>query len=571
MKGGTLFSGVGAPECAMPAIDWRWGAEIDPFACAVHKARFPGVPNHGDVARLSADAIEPVDLIVFGSPCQSFSVAGKRLGLDDPRGNMALVGLRVVGRVRPRWVVWENVPGVLSSDEGRDFGTFLGLLGELGYGFAYRVLDAQHFGVPQRRRRVFVIGHLGDWRPAAAVLFESESLRGDTAPRRETGERVTPILEAGARTGVSTSDPRAGIGIGQPGDPMFTVQRGKQHAVAFSCKDYGADSGEIAPTLRAMEFGETWANGGGQVAVAFGGNRQSGPLDVATAVRAKGGSGHGDFESETFVASIAPPVTGNQYGDHESREGLLVTHSLRADGFDASEDGTGRGTPLTLAIRGRGDSHDLEWRDDGIANAILTPNGGRAGIGVGAVAVEGKHGRLDDGALARAANLPAGAVRQMRGDQGGGPPQERRLEGSAAREFGAPLPKLPHQGTSAEKGVPDMREAAERQRTVQQTLNPHEAVGRSESSEGKPEYATLTVRRLTPRECERLQGFPDDYTLVTYRGKPAADGPRYRAIGNSMAVPVIGWILGRIRAASGLAEDNPKLTNNKLANSAFAG
>ena len=101
---------------------------------------------------------------------------------------MALVGLRVIGKLRPRWVVWENVPGVLSSDKGRDFGAFLGLLGEFGYGFAYRVLDAQYAGVPQRRRRVFVVGYLGDWRPPAAVLFEPESLRGNTPPRREAGE-----------------------------------------------------------------------------------------------------------------------------------------------------------------------------------------------------------------------------------------------------------------------------------------------------------------------------------------------------------------------------------------------
>ncbi len=116
-----------------------------------------------------------IDLLVGGTPCQAFSVAGLRQGLADPRGNLALVYLGVVDKYRPRWVVWENVPGVLSSSGGRDFGAFLGALGELGYGFAYRVLDAQHFGVPQRRRRVFVVGHLGDWRNAAAVLFEANT------------------------------------------------------------------------------------------------------------------------------------------------------------------------------------------------------------------------------------------------------------------------------------------------------------------------------------------------------------------------------------------------------------
>jgi site-specific DNA-cytosine methylase len=156
MRAGTLFSGIGAPECAMPSIDWRWCADIDPFACAVHRARFPGVPNLGDVTRLSADAIEPVDLIVFGSPCQSFSVAGKRLGLDDPRGNLTLVGISLISKLKPRYVVWENVPGVLSDDDGKTIQTVIDLFTQIGYVCDIDVWDAQHFGVPQRRRRVFV-------------------------------------------------------------------------------------------------------------------------------------------------------------------------------------------------------------------------------------------------------------------------------------------------------------------------------------------------------------------------------------------------------------------------------
>ena len=122
---------------------------------------------------------EQIDVLVGGTPCQSFSVAGLRRGLADPRGNLALVYLGILDKYRPSWCVWENVPGVLSSNGGRDFGAFLGALGQLGYSFAYRMLDAQHFGVPQRRRRVFVVGHLGDWRRAAEVLFEREGVRGD--------------------------------------------------------------------------------------------------------------------------------------------------------------------------------------------------------------------------------------------------------------------------------------------------------------------------------------------------------------------------------------------------------
>jgi site-specific DNA-cytosine methylase len=139
-----------------------------------------------------------VDLIVGGTPCQSFSVAGLRKGLEDPRGNLALTFLGMVDHYRPEWVIWENVPGVLSSSGGRDFGSFLGALGQLGYGFAYRVLDAQYFGVPQRRRRVFVVAHSsGDSRRAAEVLFEPESLRGDSTKGRKTGQDTAQCLATG--------------------------------------------------------------------------------------------------------------------------------------------------------------------------------------------------------------------------------------------------------------------------------------------------------------------------------------------------------------------------------------
>ena len=304
LTGGTLFSGIGSPELAAPWVDWRWCAEIDPFASTVLVTRFFGRRNLGDVQSIP-HTVEPVDLVVFGSPCQSFSVAGKRAGLDDPRGNLALIGLRVVERVRPRWVVFENVPGLLSSDGWRDFGTFLGALGQCGYGFAYRVLDAQFAGVPQRRRRVFVVGYLGDWRPAAAVLFEPESLSGDSPPRRETGQRIAASLAVGAN--------RCG---GRPGEFV-----------------------SHAPTLPARSRSTGLDFDGGLVA--FGGGRRSGAIDVATACTT---STRIDFETET----------------------------------------------LTLAIRGRGEFCDLEFRDDGTANALLTASGGReshrAGCSLGSTA-----------------------------------------------------------------------------------------------------------------------------------------------------------------------------------------
>jgi DNA (cytosine-5)-methyltransferase 1 len=190
MKYGSVCSGVEAATAAWHPLGWepRWFSEIEKFPSAVLDHHYPDIPNLGDMTNFKEWPNDPIDLLVGGTPCQSFSVAGLRKGLDDPRGNLMLTYLAIAERNKPRWLVWENVPGVLSSNRGRDFGTFLAALGKIGYGFAYRVLDAQYFGVAQRRRRVFVVGYLGDWRRAAAVLFERESLSGHPAPSREAGQ-----------------------------------------------------------------------------------------------------------------------------------------------------------------------------------------------------------------------------------------------------------------------------------------------------------------------------------------------------------------------------------------------
>jgi site-specific DNA-cytosine methylase len=199
-----------------------------------------------------------------------------------------------------------------------------GSWGNAGMGSPTAFLTLSISGVPQRRARVFVVGYLGDWRPPAAVLFERESLRGDTPPRREAGQATArPVGSCAA----------GGSGYRNESDTA-------ENLIAFHGSQDPNISGSVSHPLGRQHNGMT-------ACIAFGGNRQSGPVDVATAVNAHGGPHWRlDFESETFVASIVPPLTGNHYGDHESREGLLVAHSLRADGFDASEDGTGRGTPL---------------------------------------------------------------------------------------------------------------------------------------------------------------------------------------------------------------------------------
>jgi DNA (cytosine-5)-methyltransferase 1 len=404
MRYGSVCSGIEAASCAWRPLGWRaaFVSEIEAFPRAVLQHHYPDVPLHGDFTTIRAGEYEPIQLLVGGTPCQSFSVAGLRGGLDDERGNLALEYLRLADRLRPRWLVWENVPGVLSSNGGRDFGSILGGLVELGYGFAYRVLDAQFFGVAQRRRRVFVVGHLGDWRRAAAVLFERHSLQGHPAPRREAGESLA-----------------------------------------------------VAPTLRA------------------GGNRTGGDRPPGTDV-------------DTCDSLIAYQATGDAFW----REGLgplavsddngtnqLIAHALRGEGFDASEDGTGRGTPLVPVAFGWQNSAS---QGDSVSEHI-TPS-------------------LDK------SKTPAVAF-ALRGREGGAMPEV------------------------------------------------HEKISALRASSGgstRDYVAESAVRRLTPVECERLQGFPDDYTLISYRGKPAADGPRYKALGNSMAVPVMAWIGRRIEAVDAL-------------------
>ena len=421
---GSVCSGIEAASVAWEPLGWRasFVSEIEPFPRAVLAARYPHIPLHGDFTTIEAGQYDAIDLLVGGTPCQSFSVAGLRGGLADDRGNLALEYLRLADRLRPKWLVWENVPGVLSSNGGRDFGAILGGMVELGYGIAYRVLDAQHFGVPQRRRRVFVVGHLGDWRRAAAVLFERHSLQGHPPPRRETGEGVAPTISA-RHTG--------GGGLGT---------------------DFDCDGGLIAPTLNA----------------AFGSKLG---LD-------------------------------NQHIDGGA--GLFVTHSLRADGFDASEDGTGRGTPLVPVAQ--------------LVRSNQGSGGNRAWL------------RMDEPHATLEANANANANAFSSKDHG-----------ADAGEMAPTLRAGGHSKSHANAGVPPaVAWAPENYPTLS-------------SNEGGtlthiPPVVTSAVRRLTPEEYESLQGFPRGWTDVPYRNKPAADGPRYKALGNSMAVPVMRWIGERIAA-----------------------
>jgi DNA (cytosine-5)-methyltransferase 1 len=333
----SVCSGIEAATVAWHHMGWQPVAfsDIEAFPSAVLAHHYPHVPNLGDMTKFEEWNLEPVDLLVGGTPCQSFSVAGLRKGLADPRGNLMLTFLAIAQRHRPRWIVWENVPGVLSSNGGRDFGAFLGALGELGYGFAYRVLDAQWFGVAQRRRRVFVVGHLGSWQRAAAVLFERESVRRDIAPSREKGQEIAASTRAGV-----------------------------------------ANSG-------------SWWDGS----------------DVAATLTKQNANGAQRMPDKDNFGAVLQPVT--------QLIGFYSNLGYQGGGFEI-------GVSPTTKV--------------GSVTAVAT---------------------------------------------------------------------------------------------------------------------SMQVRRLTPIECERLQGFPDNYTNIPWRKKDKSpDGPRYKALGNSMAVPVMRWIGERIERVS---------------------
>lgn len=479
----SVCSGIEAATVAWEPLGWETAAfaEIAPFPSAVLAYRFPSVPNLGDFTRITDEQLASmgtVGLLVGGTPCQPFSIAGLRQGLRDPRGNLALAFLGLALALRPQWIVWENVPGVLSSHGGRDFGTFLGALGKLGYGWAYRVLDAQYFGVAQRRRRVFVVGCLGDQRSAAEVLFEPDCVRRHTPPRRETGARVAGCLEA-----------RAGGGGFDPGA-------------------HGAASGHLVPAWPQAAFQASgvarWREG-------------LGPLSA---------SDDNGSNQVVLTGSIAPtlPASGAgtaRTGNQRTEAGFLIAHTLRADGFDASEDGTGRGTPLVpVAIQeratsvGPGGPEGKGWQE-GLAYTMEARRHPQAVAFDWQSGGDVRHNVSGDHNSALQANQTPAVAYQCHGSNVG------------------PMGTLRSNAHAASGSAPFLNHGA------------------------------TAVRRITPIEAARLQGFPDGWTRVPYRGKSAEqcpDGPQYHAYGNSMAVPVVRWIGERIqhisdRASKGLRYD----------------
>ena len=467
----SLFDGIGAVHVAWPHWECVGVAEIDPFANAVHAARRPHIPNLGDVTKideLDIALLGRIDLVVFGSPCQDLSVAGNRAGLAGERSGLFHDAMRIVGWAREhggcRFALWENVPGAFSSNKGRDFAAVVaGMAGGTvddvgvppkGWGtegayvgkealVEWAVLDAQWFGVAQRRR-VFAVADFGDWADRAPILLEPPRLRGDPPSRRSSRED-TP-----------------------------------------------------AGTLRSTDGGSDVDHARGGHLVAFGGNNTSGEIDVAAALNAnRGRHNPGDFEAGTLAVDFrnfkftGGPSAALQAGakgcapNHTPHALVPVPSSEIAHAICANEQRTYTNEGTIFQLR----------------NVVAMP------IAFDTTQITHPENRSDPQPGDPCHTLPRGGhapsvVYSFK------PGQSEAAGATFVTEEFAPTLQAQNNGSTAVPAVVGHR----------------------------------AVRRLTPRECERLQGFPDDYTLVSYRGKPAADGPRYKGLGNSMAVPVMRWI-----------------------------
>lgn len=438
----SVFSGVEAASLAFWQLGWDpvCFCEVDEFPSAVLRKRFPGVPNLGDITKVKWREVErewgAADLVVGGSPCQSFSIAGNRTGLDGESGLMWEY-VRCVRELMPRWVLWENVPGALSSSNGEDFGCLLRSLDELGYGLAWRVLDAQFFGVAQRRRRLFLVGNIGNGgaERACEVLFEPESLSWDTPSSR--GKREEIAARAGispACTGLKRHQGSGAGSIGLEDEQSSTLTADYQNPAVLTPWDvqskmvYAADG--VAPSLQS---------GGGE-----GANIQPIVFGIAGNIenRKPGNGGNG--------AGWCDPDENGMY-TLTATDRLAVCMTDTQSGASVSEETSGAHTC---------------------------------------------HPAKDAPVVAFAQNTR----------------DEVRLQNGDVSIAGA---------LSANPGMKQTTYIAD----------------------------GYVLRRLTPLECERLQGFPDGWTDVEYKGKPAPDTKRYKAIGNSMAVPVMRWIGERIDEA----------------------
>lgn len=539
----SIFSGVEAASLAWEPLGWEPVAfsEIEPFPCAVLAERWPDVPNLGDITKINwKEEIDgAIDFVVGGSPCQSFSVAGKREGLKGASGLM-FEYIRCVQELRPRWFLWENVPGALTSEDGGAFGQLLSEMDELGYGFAWRVLDAQFFGVAQRRRRLFLVGHLGAESPAE-VLFEPDCLSGNPQSSREKRKELASRAgRSAACAGFKYSAaPRANT-IGYAEEQANTLTADWHAPAVFplpstALSQYGP---EIAGCLTARRDSSPCADRGQNIVCMTGTQAHCHISDeIAGCLTAHMGKDDAPVvvngsDLQTYVCETA----------HSGSNGLGVGES---DIFPTLDTSSGPAVwarennaqvPFGFAQNTR---NEVRVVGDGTVSGALAANPGMKQTTF--VCAHGTYPINEqiatrDKKLGRGTGLGVGA------------------DGDPAFTLLANHPHMVAAGGGSDPiAMGDLNAHPAICRNICPTLKCGEdaAMVVSEIGDKPAGVNPMLVRRLTPLECERLQGFPDGHTLIAWKGKPAEecpDGPRYKAIGNSMAVPVMRWIGKRIAA-----------------------
>lgn len=557
MKYVSIFSGIEAATVAWHPLGWEPLAfsEIDPFPSTVLQHHYPDIPNLGDITKIDwSPYVGAADIVVGGSPCQSFSVAGKREGLAGASGLM-FEYIRAVRELRPRWFVWENVPGAFTSERGEAYRQLLSEMDALGYGLAWRVLDAQFFGVAQRRERVFLVGSLGTMR-CAEVLFERESLSWDHQSSRQKRQALAEeaqgcVGEADHDSGCLTPGetqsrrvyPASGVyptlstreKSGQNQESVFTqfgddiagtltarydsspcVDRGANVVVderdkVFLCQT--AQTGSNGKLVKQDDVMNTLDRTNSTAVAALDFNPTDARLryahdDVSQTLTARAGTGG----NQVPLVQVQPVAFLYNQGLSPRSLGLgEISPTLKTDhnpvvAFaqnqcdDSREQGDVAGA---LVVRQGAKQQTYICRADGQTNAMA---------GVNLAPTLTSHAKKD-------------------------PPLIYPAEDSTGEDEPVTL--------QIRGGKPGGGKSALIQHDMSATLSTHNT---RTLITGDHEKRDLTVRRLTPRECERLQGFPDDYTDIPYRNKEhAPDGARYKALGNSMAVPVMRWIGERIQ------------------------
>ncbi len=653
MKYVSLFSGIEAASVAWKALGWECVAvsEIEKFPCEVLKTRYPNVPNLGSVVDITKERLNElkekvgtIDLVVGGSPCQSFSVAGKRLGLEDARGNLMFEYCRVVKAIRPKWFIWENVPGALSSNKGKDFNCLLEEMAQFGYVLGWRVLDAQHFGVPQRRRRVFLVGCLGDNTGPFKVLFERESSDWDSTESAEQGEDGSTEIEESigehdhqgrvvyrkSRRAQSSEDFETWV----PTETANTINCfdvgnvRTTHAIIESSVEYDLDSqvvtplyarsgsspssDDFAPTLQPkMVIEKTWVMGSSQA------NAVMEEANVSSTLTAAMGSGGGHVPmivDETWVyhsnhrstppkehdkcptllawmgtgGNNIPMIVDQGYYENHPQDSRVKGPCEVAKSVTATY-GTGGGNIPFIVEQ---TLHESRKQRCGYDEKKVCPTLESAmGTGGGNIPLIVQQSTFKERDFGEYRECTVGAnLRASGGTLGGGSESlvvkqsTHTIQHDMDFDLGGTLTARDHKGISSDD-FPVNAQKLVLERHIQSEVIPIDmmsaprmtANGRGYGLLGDPMFTLTTsivhavqvdipnikveskVRRLTPIECERLQGFPDNWTQIEWRGKKAEDcplSPRYKTLGNSMAVPVMQWLGLGIMYAEGM--DKPK-------------